>query len=161
MPGFSQVTAPLNTLTRKDAPFVWTREYQAAFEEFKHLLTSSTVLAYPDFGRPFILERDAFGAGLGAVLAQCQSDNTVRPIAYASRSLQPHERNYGFTDLESLGVVWAVKHLPYLYGHSCTVYTDHEALKPLLNTPQPSGKVGNGHAGAGSGDMAPLRQAQR
>ena len=45
-------------------------------------------------------------------------------------------------ELEGLGVVWAVKHYrPYLYGHHCVVYTDHEALKSLLNTPQPSGKL--------------------
>ena len=39
-------------------------------------------------------------------------------------------------------MVWAVKHFrPYLYGHHCNIYTDHEALKSLLNTPQPSGKL--------------------
>ena len=76
------------------------------------------------------------------MLAQRQCDNTVRPIAYNSRSLQPHKGNYGITELEGLGVVWAAKHFrPYLYGHACTVYTDHEALKALLNTPQPSGKL--------------------
>ena len=46
------------------------------------------------------------------------------------------------TELEALGVVWAVKHFRYyLYGQSCDVYTDHEALKSLLNTPHPSGKL--------------------
>ena len=78
----------------------------------------------------------------GAVLAQKQDDGLVRPIAFASRSLQSHERNYGVMELEVLGVVWAVKHFRhYLYGQSCDVYTDHEALKSLLNTPQPSGKL--------------------
>ncbi len=53
-----------------------------------------------------------------------------------------HERNYGVTELEALGVVWAVKHFrPYLYGHKCEVFTNHEALKSLLNTPHPSGKL--------------------
>lgn len=76
------------------------------------------------------------------MLSQKQSDDTICPIAYASRTLQPHERNYGISELEALGVVWAVKHFRhYIYGHQCTVYTDHEALKSLLNTPQPSGKL--------------------
>ena len=66
----------------------------------------------------------------------------MHPIVYASRTLQPHERNYGVTELEALGVVWAVKNFcPYLYGHKCKVFINHEALKSLLNTPQPSGKL--------------------
>ena len=76
------------------------------------------------------------------MLAQKQTNGTVRPVAYASRSLQAHEKNYGITELEDLVIVWAVKHFrSYLYGHKCEVYTDHEALKSLLNTPQPSGKL--------------------
>ena len=45
--------------------------------------------------------------GLGAVLAQKQADNRIHPIAYASRSLNPHEKNYGISKLETLGLVWA------------------------------------------------------
>ena len=138
VPGFSKVAAPLNALTRKDIPYIWTPDCQQAFEQLKKLLTSAPLLKYPDFDKPFILETD----GLGAVLAHWQEDGSVQPVAYASRSLQKHEKNYGITELEGLGVVWAAKHFrPYLYGHQCTVYTDHEALKSLLNTPQPSGKL--------------------
>ena len=76
------------------------------------------------------------------MLAQEQPDYSVRPIAYASRTLLKHERSYGITELEGLGVVWTVKHFrAYLYGHPCIVYTDHEALKSLLNTQQPSEKL--------------------
>ena len=77
-----------------------------------------------------MLETDASGNGLGAVLAQHQDHSSVQPVAYASRSLQPREKNYDITELEGLAVVLAIKH--YLYGHKCKVYTDHEAL---LNTP--------------------------
>jgi len=91
---------------------------------------------------PFILETNASIFGLGAVLAQSQVDGSIQPIVYANRSLQEHEKRYGITELEGLGVVWAVKHFrTYLYGHQCDIYTDHEALKSLLNTPQPSGKL--------------------
>ena len=62
-----------------------------------------------------------------------------RTIAYASRTLQQHKQNYGIMELEGLRVVWGVKHFrPYLYGQVCDFY-DHEALKALLNTSQPSG----------------------
>ena len=54
----------------------------------------------------------------------------------------PHEKNYGISELEALGVVLAVKHFRhFIYGHKCEVYTDHVALKALLNTPHPSGKL--------------------
>ena len=127
---------------RVSARPVWGPECQTAFEALKQLLTCSPVLAFPDFSKGFILETDASGTGLGAVLAQEQPDNTVRPITYASRSLLKHEHNYGIMELEGLGVVWTMKHFrPYLYGHLCVVYTDHQALKSLQNTSQPSGKL--------------------
>ena len=56
-------------------------------------------------------------------------------FAFASRTLHPH----GSTEMEALAVVWAVKHFHhYLYGHRCQ---DHQALKSLMNTPHPSGKL--------------------
>ena len=142
IPCFSTVAHPLYNLTRKDTPFQWSKECEAAFDKLRSLLTEAPVLAYPNFQQSFTLETDASGIGLGAVLSQQQEDGVFRPIAFASRTLQNHERNYGISELEALGVVWAVKHFrPYIYGHHCTVYTDHEALKSLLNTPHPSGKL--------------------
>ena len=89
-------------------------------------------MAFPEFDCGFLLDTDASGVGLGAVLTQKQNDGSVRPVAYASRTLQPHEQNYGVTKLEALGVVWAVRHFRhYLYGHHCDVFTDHKALKFL------------------------------
>ena len=65
-----------------------------------------------------MLETDASLEGLGVVLSQRQEDGHVDPIVYASRSLQPHEKNYAITELETLGVVWASKYFrPYLLGH--------------------------------------------
>ena len=142
VPKFAATAGPLHLLTKKDVMFVWTPQCQLAFEELKRLLTSAPVLAYPQFDRHFILETDASAAGLGAVLAQNQDDHSTRPIAYASRTLQPHEKRYGATEMEGLGIVWAIKYFrPYLYGHPCEVYTDHSALTSLLNTPPPSGKL--------------------
>ena len=139
---YSAMANPLYGLTHKDTAFDWTPKCEDAFNQLKAALTEAPVLAFPQFGRPFLLETDASGVGLGAVLSQVQDDSTNRPIAYASRTLQPHERNYGISELEALGVVWGIKHFRhYIYGHQCTVYTDHEALRSLLNTPHPSGKL--------------------
>ncbi len=138
----AKVANPLFALTRKDAPFPWTSSCQEAFEQLKSLLLDAPLLAFPDFSKDFRLETNASGLRVGAVLAQEQDDGTARPLAYASCTLQKHEANYGITELEGLGVIWAVKHFrPYLYGHTCHVFMDHEALKALMNTPQPSGKL--------------------
>ena len=129
-------------LTRKGVPFTWSATYQGVFDKLKQLLTNAPVLVFHEFSQPFLLETDASGEGLEAVLAQKQEDNSVHPIAYASHTLLPHGRNYGISELEALAVVWAVKYFRnYLYGHKCQVFTDHEALKSLMNTPHPSGKL--------------------
>ena len=99
-------------------------------------MTQSPALAFPNFEKDFLLETDASISGLGAVLAQKNDYGKVRPLTYASSTLQAHEKNYGTSELEALGVVWAIKHFrPYVYGHHCIVYTDHVALKAPLNTP--------------------------
>ena len=114
------------------------------FNQLKAALTSSPVLVYPQFGpeHDFLLETDASYSGLGAVFLQRQENGEMHLIAYASRSLDSHEKKYGVTELETLGIVWAVCYFcPYLLGHHTTVYTDHSACLSLLNHPRPSGKL--------------------
>ena len=122
-------------------PFVWSTECQSTFDLLKSSLVTAPVLAYQDFSEDFVLEMDASILGLGAVLSQKKQDANLHPVAYASRSLSIAERNYGITELETLAVMWAVTHFrAYLYGHHVTVYTDHSAVKAILETPSPSGK---------------------
>jgi len=132
--------SPLYQLTCNGATSSWTEACHKAFEDLKTRLTEAPVLAYPSFDRDFILETDASLKGLGAVLSQRQ-DEKLHPIAFASRALNPQEKNYAITELETLAVVWAITHFHYyLYGHRVTVYTDHPAVKAVLETPNPSGK---------------------
>ena len=72
--GYASVAHPLHSLTRKDTSFKWDRECQAAFEELEDMyrLSSAPILAYPSFDRPYTLETDASGKGIGAVLSQRQ-----------------------------------------------------------------------------------------
>ena len=141
IPRFSKVAQPLHALTRKGAEFLWNDDCHSAFESLKQRLISSPVLAYPAFTKPFTLETDASIQGLGAVLSQKQEDGKSHPVAYASRALSAPERNYSITELETLAVVWAISHFhTYLYGNCVTVYTDHSAVKAVLQTPNPTGK---------------------
>ena len=138
---FARIAAPLHQLTRKDVKFHWSAECGTVFQELKALLTSAPVLAYPNFDREFTLETDASVQGLGAVLSQIQPDSKLHPVAYASRALSPPEKNYGITELETLAVVWAMSHFnQYLYGNPVTIYTDHTAVKAVLESPTPTAK---------------------
>ena len=138
---FAKIAHPLHQLTRKDVDFRWTNPCDVAFQQLKQCLVSCPVLAYPSFDEDFVLETDASVMGLGAVLAQLQSDGFAHPIAYASCALSPSERNYGITELETLAVVWALSHFHYyLYGHKVTVITDHTAVKAILDALNPSGR---------------------
>ena len=99
------------------------------------------VLSCPTFHKDFILETDTSAQGLGAILSQQQEDGQVHPVAYASRALSPSERNYSITEMEMLAVVWAISHFQfYLYSRNVTVYTDHTAVKAVLEAPNPNGK---------------------
>ena len=144
IPSFAQIASPLHALTKKNVAFHWTTDCERAFEQLKDKLVSAPVLVFPKFGPycSFVLETDASASGLGAILSQAQPDGTTHPVAYASRSLDKHERNYGISELETLRLVWAVRYFrQYLLGHPCTVYTDHSACLSILNTPKPSGKL--------------------
>ncbi len=93
---FAAVLSPLTALTKKGVLFDWTTRCQGAFDKRNNLLFTAQVLAYPQFGpgHTFVLETDASLAGLGAVLAQEDKKGQVHPVAYASRTLHKHERNY-------------------------------------------------------------------
>ena len=125
-------------------PFNCTPQCDEAFCNLKNLLVTAPVLAYPHFvsDKEFILETDASGLGLGAVLSQGQDDGFVHPIAFASRFLNSHEQNYCISESDTLSLVWAVRYFhPYLLDHHTVVYTNHSACLSLLNTPRPSGKL--------------------
>ena len=114
-------------------PFEWTQIHQESFDKLKLALTSATVLAYPDYGKPFLLEMDASLKGLGAVLSQEDNNSNMRVISYASCMLKPYEKsmqNYSSTKLELLALKWSVceKFRDYLIGSKFTVLTDNNPL---------------------------------
>ncbi|KAL2337992.1 hypothetical protein Fmac_012438 [Flemingia macrophylla] len=80
---------PLTQLTKKGQEFEWTEKCENSFWELKKRLTTSPVLAIPDSTKPFVVYCDASKIGLGCVLMQ---DRKV--VAYASRQLRTHEKNY-------------------------------------------------------------------
>ncbi|WVZ71519.1 hypothetical protein U9M48_020095 [Paspalum notatum var. saurae] len=126
--GFSKIAKPMTALLEKNIKFQWTSACQKAFEELKKRLTTAPVLTFPDMHKPFSVYCDASRLGLGCVLMQ-----EGKVIAYASRQLRDHEKNYPTHDLELAAVVHALKvWRHYLFGQKCDIYTGHKSLKYIF-----------------------------
>ncbi|KAL0559024.1 hypothetical protein IC582_003613 [Cucumis melo] len=122
---FSRIATPLTQLTRKGAPFVWSKECEDSFQNLKQKLVTAPVLTVPDGSGSFVIYSDASKKGLGCVLMQ-----QGKVVAYASRQLKSHEQNYPTHDLELAAVVFTLKiWRHYLYGAKIQIFTDHKSLK--------------------------------
>jgi hypothetical protein len=137
---FADVASPLTNLTKKKVVFHWDNKCEDAFRAIIKALLNPPILVFPDFSKRFKITTDASNVGLGAVLSQDDDDGNDRVIGYASRTLQPAEKNYSTTEQEMLAIVWALeRYRPYVYGVSCDVVTDHKPLtynSQLINTSQ-------------------------
>ncbi|GJV09465.1 putative reverse transcriptase domain-containing protein [Tanacetum coccineum] len=127
--GFSKIAKPMTKLTQKKVKFVWGDKQEAAFQLLKQKLYSAPILALPEGSEDFIAYCDALKKGLGVMLMQRE-----KVIAYASRQLKIHEKNYITHDLDLGAVVIALKiWRHYLYGTKCTAFTDHKSLQHILD----------------------------
>lgn len=133
IPNLSTMLHPLHQLLRKGVKWEWSTECQDAFSCSKEALSSTGVLAYYDELKPVILACDASAYGLGAVISHVMEDGTEKPVAFASRTLSPAEKNYSQVEKEALGIVFGVKKFhKYLYGRKFSLLTDHTALTTIF-----------------------------
>src|SRR3954462_13363495 len=125
---FSKLANPMTKLTRKGARFEWSEECEQAFKELKERLTTAPVLIIPEQGSGYTIYCDASGYGLGSVLMQGKG-----VVAFGSRQLKNHEKNYPTHDLELASVVFALKiWRHYLYGERFDVFSDHKSLAHIF-----------------------------
>jgi len=118
----------MTKLLQKDTRYKWTDECEEAFQELKERLTTAPILTLPIDGEDYDVYSDASLNGLGCVLMQ---NNKV--IAYASRQLKIHEKNFPTYDLELAAVVFALKiWRHYLFGVHYRFFTDHKSLKYIF-----------------------------
>ncbi|GJV51648.1 putative reverse transcriptase domain-containing protein [Tanacetum coccineum] len=109
--------------------YVWGDKQDEAFRILKEKLCNAPVLALPDGPDDFVVYCDASKQGFGCVLMQ-----RGKVIAYASRQLKKHEKNYTTHDLELGAVVFALKiWRHYLYGTKSVIYTDHKSLQYIFD----------------------------
>ena len=94
----------MTRLLQKNVRFEWSEKCQARFEKLKAFLTGAPVLAQPTFGKEYVIFSDASLNGLGCVLMQ-----EGKVVAYTSRQLKLHKKNYPTHDLELATIVFALK----------------------------------------------------
>ena len=141
--GYSVLAAPLTDILRNKAfaskrsrrsLIPWLELQQHAFLALKSTLTSFPILAFPIWGRPFVLHTDASAAGAGAALTQ-ENEGGERPLAFASHKWSATDSRRGATERECMAVLWAVAHFrPYLAGRPFTLVTDCSALAWLFRS---------------------------
>lgn len=138
---FAKIAQPLTMLTRKGAPFIWEAAQQKSFNTLKEALTTSPILAHPDYQAPMIIMTDACGYGIGAVLSQSKEGKEF-PLAYASRLLSKSEMNYSITEKECLALIWGLqKFRGFVWGCKIIIITDHEALCWLRTKKELAGRL--------------------
>lgn len=139
---YSDITFPMDELLRKEIEFRWSQDYQESFEILKTKLVEAPILKFPDRSRKFHVHVDASNVVVRLVLAQSYDDTIDHSNAYGSRKLNKAERNYSTTKREALSMIFALqKFRHYLLVNPFTFFTNHQALKYLVNKPVHQGKI--------------------
>jgi hypothetical protein len=151
IPRFAHISEPLNKFTRKGFSFIWTEAEQSSFDQLKAAIISPAVLILPDPYKTYTIRTDASRAGIGAVLLQQQTSDrnstfnspTYKPVAFASRSLKPAEKNYSAIELEALAIWWSItqKFRTYIEGQQFILQTDHKPLLSLMKKPYHNARI--------------------
>ena len=137
---FSAIAAPLTSLTKEDVKFEWTPRCQQAFVRLKAAMQSGPVLALPDPSLPFVVQTDASGFAIGAVLMQAQGKG-LQPIAFLSKKMLDAETRYPVHEQELLAIIHSLsswRH--YLSGRKFKVMTDHKSLEYFKTQPMLSAR---------------------
>lgn len=125
---FGIICKLLTNLLKKGETFCWTQSHEEAFNLLKSALSTTPVLALPDFTKPFTIETDASDKGVGAVLQQ-----GGHPIAYISRALGPKNQMLSTYEKECLAILLAVEHWrSYLQQGEFVILTDQKSSHTLM-----------------------------
>ena len=141
--GFTYITQLLNNhltgeeASRKSEWVLLSEDALKAFKALEQACMTAPILAFTDYTKQFLLETNASKDRLRAVLSQKQTDGQYHPVAYGSRALMPHKKNYHLTKLEFLALKWVImehfkEYLPY---QPFMVKTDNIPLTYVMMTP--------------------------
>jgi transposase InsO family protein len=128
LPNLSAHAAILRDLVRPETPYEWSEDHQQAFKDLKQLISTKIGLQYYDPSKETQLEVDASIRGLGAALIQDQ-----KPVAFASKALNPAQSNYSNIERECLGVIHGIQRFHhFLFGRRFTVISDCKPLETIF-----------------------------
>ena len=136
VPNLAAMTEPISMrrITLKNHPWLWGPKQSEAFHKLRDLISSDTVLAHFDPSLSTQVRQDACKIVISGALTEKHPDGSIRPVAYASRSLSPVEQRYGQTEREALSGVWACERFHfYIHGSQFDLVGDHTLLEVLLN----------------------------
>lgn len=144
---FAKIAKPLTNLLRGERnpasnhKISLTDGEKQCFNKMKKILSSSDILIYPDYEKPFVLTTDASDFAIGAVLSQGEIGKDL-PIHFASRSLSKTEEKYSVPEKEMLAIFWALQTFRnYLYGSKFKILTDHQPLTFTLSPKNTNAKL--------------------
>jgi hypothetical protein len=131
----------MEKLLRKDTMFQWNDKCQQGLDTLKEKMVTAPILVFPDWEKTFHVHVDASSIALGDILAYLGMRDLDHPIEFASRKLSESEQNYKTIEREGLAMVYALqKFRHYLLGKHFKMFTDHSALKYLVNKPVLGGR---------------------
>ena len=120
----------------------WSAECHDPFGKLKQALLSAPILAYPDMNKPFMLTYDACKTAIAFVLGQQDNGGREHVIDYGGRSLSKAEQIWSTTEHECLAVLEGIKQLCTYLSRRFKIYTNHKALKYLMDQKMAVGKRG-------------------
>jgi hypothetical protein len=132
----------MEKLLRKDTKYQWNDECQHSLDTLKEKMVTAPILVFPDWEKKFHVHVYASAIALGAILAQPGARDLDHLIAFTRRKLSDSKQNYNTTEREGLAMVYALhKYRHYLLGKHFKMFTDHSALKYLVNKPMLGGGI--------------------
>lgn len=130
----NSILFPLNKLLRKNTPFIWSKECEAAFHSAKKAFTSNQVLIHFNPRLPLVLATDVSSYGIGAVLSHSYPNGIERVIQFASQTFTETQRKYSQIDKKAYAIIFGIKKFfQYLYGQKFTLITDHRPLVQIFS----------------------------
>ena len=136
------ITALMEKLLRKDVAFVCSPECQGIFNTMKDKMDLTLILVFPYWNKEFHVHVDESFVALGMVLAQPGEGDIDHSISFTSWKLSFAKKYYTTIEREGLVMVYALqKFRHYLLGGHFKMFTNHSALKHLVNKPLLGGKI--------------------